>query len=165
MYSRLHLQVRVTPQEAEELLCKLVQPIPSLLHDLNRPGELLDYAGRPFIGRVEDGRFKFYRVITGRNSFLPIISGEIVSAEGGAELRGVMRLSLSVAVLMAVALAIWSSLAFNRFPSTVQTGDVEEAILACVILLFFIGLAVLAFLTERRKAMRLLSEAFGTRNG
>jgi hypothetical protein len=41
-------------------------------------------------------------VIAGRNSFLPIISGRVVAAEGGAQLRMTLRLHTAVAAFEAV---------------------------------------------------------------
>jgi len=160
MYLPLRIKTRMTPEEAEEVLRRFVRPKGSFLHDLKGPGEWSDHAGRPFIGRVSENRFKFHRFITGRDSFLPIISGRITPVEGGAELRGAMRLHLSVAIFVIAWLAIWSSVTLKTLPRAVQTGDVTGVIMTFAVPLILVGLAVLRFVSERRDTMRLLSKAF-----
>ena len=152
----------MTPHEAEEVLCKLVRPTPSFRHALDGPAELHDYAQRPFIGRVEARRFKFHRVITGRNSFMPIISGEIVDAEGGAELRGVMRLHVGVAIFMVIWLSVLIDL--RRLSGALAESNVTDVIIPLGLAVLFVAIAIAVFVAERRKAMRLLSDAFGTRH-
>jgi hypothetical protein len=52
------------------------------------------------VGEVSDARFKFMRVIHGRNSFLPVITGEVVDTATGVELTATFRLHWLVAVFM-----------------------------------------------------------------
>jgi hypothetical protein len=120
-----------------------------------------DFAmAKPFVGRVENGTFKFRSVITGRNSFLPIISGRIIEAEGGAVVNGTMRLHLLVAAFMTFWMAITiigAVLALNKFVTGSETaGDVFSA---WFFPLFGGTLTAIGYYPERRKAMRLLGDA------
>ena len=157
MYSRLVIQTRVTSGEAEEILRKLVRPKLSFFHELNIPVD----SGPPFVGWVEGNRFKFVRVITGRNSFLPIISGRVVAAEGGAVVQATLRLAHSVAIFMAFWMSAVTYGAVEGLPRAWGKSDVMGMVLPLGLPIFGLVLTLSGFLPERRKAIRLLSEAFG----
>jgi hypothetical protein len=147
----------LTPGEVEEVLRKLVRPKGSFFHDLDIPVG----SGPPFVGRVEGNRFKFHRVITGRNSFLPIISGQIVATDEGAVLRGTMRLAIVVAVFMAFWISAATYGAVEAFSGVRQTSDVMGRVIPLGMPILGVILTVVGFVPERRKAVRLLSEALG----
>jgi hypothetical protein len=155
MYSRLLIRTRLTPGQVEEVLHKLVRPKGSLFQELDIPVG----SGPPFVGRVEGNRFKFHRVITGRNSFLPIISGEIVATEEGTVLRGSMRLAIVVAIFITLWISATTYGALDWLSRASQTSDVMGGVIALGMPIFGLVLTVVGFVPERRKAISLLSEA------
>lgn len=49
------------------------------------------YAHKPYVGTVTDFTFKISRAITHRNSFLPVIKGEVVTDYEGTKIKVSMR--------------------------------------------------------------------------
>jgi hypothetical protein len=157
MYSRLVIQTRVTSGEAEEILRKLVRPKLSFFQELDIPVD----SGPPFVGWVEGNRFKFVRAITGRNSFLPIISGRLVAGEGGAVVQATLRLAHSVALFMAFWMTAVIYGAIEGLPRAWEKSDVMGMVFPLGMPIFGLVLTLSGFLPEKRKARRLLSKAFG----
>jgi hypothetical protein len=149
MYSRFSIQTRLSTIEAEETLARLIAS--------RRPDAS---PTKPFVGRIESGTFKFHRVFIGRNSFIPIISGRIVEGEGGAVVQGAMRLHWAIAVCMTV----WMSMAIVAVVATLRKGTLHSDTFAVLSAVFFplFGIVVMSigYFPERRKAMRLLEDAF-----
>jgi hypothetical protein len=162
MYSRLSIQTRVTVIEAEEVLRRLVRPQTLARHPPDPDRATVGGADPPFVGWVEGHRFKFHRIIPYRNSFVPIVSGKIVPGEGGAILRGRLRLAHVVAVVMALWMAITASLAIASLAHVGETSNAVAAVFPVAMPLFGAVLVGVGFLPERRKALRLLSQAFGS---
>ncbi len=157
MFSRFSIQTRLSSVEAEEILRRLVRPNVSFF----KPDPTTIDA-RPFVGRVGEGSFKFHRVITGRNSFLPITSGHIVQAEGGAVVRGQMRLAVAVAVVMTLWMGMTVTAAVKELPKEIAEHNITEAISLAFFPLFGAVLIAVGYYPERRKVLRLLSDAFFT---
>jgi len=65
------------------------------------------YTGNGFEGKVYDDGFKIQRIISGRNSFLPIIIGKIKNTSTGSIIHIKMRLHYLVTAFM----SIWLSMA------------------------------------------------------
>ena len=107
-------------------------------------------ATTPFIGRVANGRFKFYRVITGRNGFLPIISGKIVATRAGAQLRLILRLHIGAVAFELVFIGICVRALFeNGF----AWGPLGMIALLLAMTIFF-------FFQEARRAIAILRREF-----
>lgn len=63
-------------------------------------------SGGQYEGTVNPREFKISRVISYRNSFLPVILGTVSSGSGGTEIRLSMRMNLFVMVFMGIWLSI-----------------------------------------------------------
>lgn len=146
MYSRFSIQTRLSTIEAEDTLARLVD---------SRRGST-----KPFVGCVEGGSFKFHRVFIGRNSFIPIISGRIAEGEGGAVVQGTMRLHWAVAVFMTGCICLAITVAVGALRGSFADSDTFAVVSALVFPLFAIFLMSIGYFPERRKAMRLLMDAF-----
>jgi hypothetical protein len=155
MYSRFTIQTRLSNVEAEAILEGLVRP-PQSTFAPDPPS--LD--ARPFAGAVDNGAFKFHRVITGRNSFLPIVVGRVVQAEGGAIVSGHMRMAVSVMLFMALWMGMAMTAAVNEIPADLQRGDMMGALAIGFFPVFGAVLIGVGYYPERRKALQLLSDAF-----
>lgn len=155
MYSRFTIQTRLSPVDAQRVLDGLVRP-KVLFFNPDPPTPDL----RPFVGTVEGGSFKFHRVISGRNNFLPMIVGRVMQGEGGAAIQGHMRLAISVAVVMTIWMGAFLTAAFIEVPRAVAAHNIFAA---CAIALFAVFGAVLigiGYYPEKHEAMRLLLGAF-----
>jgi hypothetical protein len=148
MYSRFAIQTRLSLFDAECALERLVAV------------ERDESPIKPFIGRVEKRTFKFRRVISYRNSFIPIISGQIIQGEGGAVLRGAMRLHFFAAAFMAFWIGMFVGPAVSEVSRALREHHVSSALDVVFVPLFGIALTVFGYYPERRKAMRLLTDAF-----
>ena len=117
--------------------------------------------GLPFHGTVENGRFNFKRVIYYRNSYLPVISGDIHDDLGMIRVAGRMHPHWLVMVL---SLAFMLVFVVSSFVPFFINGKLDQLIpmLGPVIgLLAVFYLAVMAFFNyEANKAYRLLQELF-----
>jgi len=155
MYSRFTIQTRLSPVEAERVLEGLVRPNVFLLEPDPPTPDL-----RPFVGRIDGGSFKFHRVITGRNSFLPIIIGRVTPGEGGAVIRGHMRLAVAVAVAMTAFTGATLTAAFNELPRQLAALNIWAACGFALFPLFGAILIAVGYYPEQHKAMGLLLDAF-----
>ena len=151
MYSRFNVQTRLSIVEAEGTLSRLV----------DEPGGIL--ASRPFAGRIENGTFKFHRIITGRNSFLPIVTGRIVQGESGAVVRGATRLHYAVAAFMTIWMGMAITAVVDTLPKYIAESDTWRAVGVSLFPVFGIVLIAIGYYPERRRALRILEDAFAQR--
>ena len=155
MFSRFSIQTRLSTVEAEAILGRLVRPRAGWFDLGHQTSDT-----RPFVGRIEHGSFKFSRVITGRNSFLPIVIGRVMQAEGGAVVRGHMRMALVVIVFMTFWIGMALSAAIHEVPRRLHAHDLPSAFLVACFPLLGAVLVGFGYYPERRKALRMLTEAF-----
>jgi hypothetical protein len=155
MYSRFTIQTRLSVVEAERVLAELVRPKRFFLDPDPATPDL-----RPFVGRIDGGAFKCQRVITGRNSFLPIIVGRVTPGDGGAVIQGHMRLAISVAVAMTAFMGATLTAAFNELPTELTAHNIWAACGFAFLPLFGAVLIAIGYYPEKHKAMRVLVDAF-----
>ena len=106
---------------------------------------------KPFIGSINGDRFKAWRRIGYRNSFLPVVVGEIESRGMGTTVRIHMRLHWFVVAFLAFWLATASSGVFAAY-SRAHSVPLEVAAFP----LFAVVLTLAGFVPEAIKAKRLL---------
>jgi hypothetical protein len=151
VYAHAVIETRLSAEDAEGRLSALVCR-PLTIHQWLDDRQTAAAAAIPFAGRISNGRFKFSRVITGRNSFVPVIIGQVVSADGGAQLQMTFRLHIAVALfelLMFVAM----------IDDLVKNGFTWEPF---VIMVFILAMTLGFFLQEKRRAIVILRREFGT---
>lgn len=113
-----------------------------------------------FVGTVSDGRFEVVRLVRGRNSFRPMLEGQLSSSPGGSRIEVRMRMSPAVLVLLAILLGVGGLVA------SVAASDLlarNEAVTAALVILAVpaLAFAVLALAaSEARRATRLLAGVF-----
>ena len=119
---------------------------------------------RPFIGTIEGNRFRIRRDIGYRNSFLPIVSGQIVSATSGVRVSVTMGLHLAVAIVMlvwfagvgfATAGSLWLLL-------TNRASAAFGFLIPPAMLVFGVVLVAFGFFPEAIKARTLLEQILST---
>jgi len=101
---------------------------------------------RYFEGRVEDDQFKINRIISGRDSFLPIIEGTFRSKDSGAVVTLNMRMAWPVMIFCVC------------FISFTSLGAMHGNVAVFGMALFMYFLASICFAIEVRIAMKRLLE-------
>ena len=113
-----------------------------------------------FIGREDDGRFRFSRRISYRNSFLPMIVAVVEpSHHDGARVRVRMRLHLFVMVFVSVWIGGASLAAFMVAFIFISHGY-PVGLLAAVLPLLGAAMVSIPFALEAPRAERLLRDVF-----
>lgn len=148
-YQTVTLESPLPPDEFAKRLALLVEP-PKMLR------WPWDPSACSFEGRIEGRRFKVRRLIKfQRNSFLPIIVGDIAPSHQGSTVRLVLRLHRFVAAFM----VLWiGGVLFGGTSTVVNRGVAGPEVL------FFLGFAALGYLIcvvpfriEVKRALRLLA--------
>ena len=121
---------------------------------------LLGTGDEVFRGRsTRNGQYKFQRVISYRNSFLPVITATVEpSHHNGARVRIRMRLHALVAIFM----QLWMTGAMaGAIVGILALGSGQPAgLIALALPVFGAGLTTIPFALEARAAERLLREVY-----
>jgi hypothetical protein len=161
MYSRCTLHTPLSAADALQRLSQLVRPRHSFSEAVDAALTWNNTAEAPFVGTITDHRFRIRRPIRYRNSFLPIVFGEVSQQANGSRIDLTLRVSGPVGAFM----TLWLAAAFFGAGAGVrhwlQTGDVR-ALLALFLPLFGCLLILVGFISERRKALNLLAAALET---
>ncbi len=166
-FERVMLRSDDPPAVVEAKLAELIGP-PRFL--------MFGWPEEPFRGRIEGGHFKALSLISHwRNSWRPVILGDIVPAVGGTEVRLRLRMTLGAAAFMAVWFGglglIMASVLLAVLLAGFGSGGMTPASVTAVAVvgggfamaLAFYGLMSACFWTEANKARRLLCERLGCR--
>jgi hypothetical protein len=114
-----------------------------------------------FQGTFEDGRFQMMRIIKGRNSFNPVITGQLARVAGGTRIEAQLQLHPLVMGILAIFTVIASRIAsfaaseFLAMPAAEIAGGLAALLL---LVLLFAALANL----EAGKTLKTLSAVIGT---
>ena len=152
MYWRVSIHTRLTPEEAEAALGRLVGR-ERARSDPGPPDP------RPFTGRVSMGTFEFRRIVIGRNDFRPIISGRIDASQGGAVVRATLRTTVLVAIVETLWIAAAIILAVTRIPPALADGNVRDLVLVSLFLALPAALVGTGYVPEVRMTTRLMRQA------
>ncbi|MEO5775713.1 MAG: hypothetical protein ABIQ27_02340 [Flavobacterium sp.] len=121
-----------------------------------------------YIGKVLPKRFEIKRVISYRNSFLPIISGEISDGINGTKVNVNMKLHPFVKTFMifwlsGTLLASVASTYNFLFSSEPKPDGGKMVFIPLLMLVFGIGLVVIAFKAESQKSIKDLEKLLNAR--
>lgn len=113
-----------------------------------------------FEGAVADGRFEVVRLVRGRNSFRPVIEGQLSPSPGGSRIEVRMRLSPAVLVVLAILLGVGGLVASVAAADLMARNETVTAALVVfavpALAMAMLGLAA----SEARRATRLLASVF-----
>lgn len=112
----------------------------------------------PFAGKVENGRFNINRIINYRNSFLPIIVGELHDQLDVTRVEITIRLHYAVFVFFVVWLIVFGG-AFG-VGITEATGEFGPLPLFIGVLVLFYLIMMLFFNFEANKARQFLEQTW-----
>ncbi len=159
-YTRLTLKTTLSAQEAEERLAQRTRPR-RLLQMRMSWGKKDD--AHDFAGTVENGRFNINRIITYRNSFLPIVIGQFHNDLGFTRVEITMRLH----VLVMAFLVVWvtgflSGALLPLLTAGDDLGGLGVSALFVGFVFFFLLIVIVTFNYEANKAREMLEALWNT---
>lgn len=110
-----------------------------------------------FTGTVEGRQFNINRIVHYRNSFLPVITGQIYDDLDTSRIEITMRLSYLVIIFMALFIPSWAFATFGALLN-VESSGTTPFILSFGFLVFFYGISMVFYNYEVNKARRHLEE-------
>jgi hypothetical protein len=110
-----------------------------------------------FIGTFANGRFHMVRLVHGKNSFRPMIDGQLSPAMNGCRVDVRLKLPPVAVVACALFLVIGVSMILLALPQAVATHDLHFFALLGPLMLV---MAVVVPIAEARKAERTLASLF-----
>ena len=132
-----------------------------LQQEISKPARpLVDRRTQLFQGDFADGRFKIMRIVKGRNSFNPVIRGQVSRAATGTRVDAQLQvhpLVLGLLAIFAVVASRIASIAAPEFLAIPAAGVVGGV--GVLVLLILLCAAIANF--EARKALKLLSGVVG----
>ena len=137
---------------------------PGFLESVGRVFDKATPDDPPFWGTIDGQSFRIQRDIRYRNSFLPLVRGDVHPGRFGSEITVTMSLHPFVAVFMLVWLSGvgfggWRIMFYSHGPGT------PNSFIPLGMFLLGIALTLGGFIPEAIKAKRLLEEALGKRGG
>lgn len=116
---------------------------------------------KPYIGKISHTTFELKRAISYRNSFLPIIKGEIKDDISGSKIEVKMVLHNFVKVFMCIWLGGFFLASLGTLYALLYHNGLKEApfiFIPFVMLFAGVAMAVLGFKTESKKSITDLEE-------
>jgi hypothetical protein len=156
-YENYILKSSRTPSELIALLNENVEPVKSSSFSENRI--------KKFQGVITGDKFQITRIINYRNSFIPVITGEIFSNGGYSDIHIKMKLDKFVLIFM----AFWLSLPVFFFLTTLEDfynnfrgfQNIDPFLyLPPVMIIFGIAICTIPFKSEAGMAKKILSGIF-----
>lgn len=147
-YQTFEIKTRLSQEAARQKLQEIVEPRKLMRFGLSRKHNL-------FEGEIEGTAFKISRIIHYRNSFLPILVGQIQDDLDASTLRITARLHWFVALF-------WTFFALAVAAGGLIAGDPSELWVILPVFFFFYVVPTAAFNFELYKAQTLLNEQFAT---
>ena len=150
-FYRFHVDVNAPPQIVAERLRSIVRGKLSFRESLRRMWPFGIPVTAPFIGSVSDESFKIHRDIRYRNSFLPIIWGEIMLNGAGARVF----VKMFIHPLVALFMIFWLSMVALGAATTRGA----TSLIPLGMFIFGIALTVGSFVPEAIKAKSMILDA------
>jgi hypothetical protein len=154
-YQRLVIHSPFAPSEFVARLQAEVEPLRLFRNPLSRNH-------KPYEGGVAGDRFEIERIIQYRNSFVPLVQGQVLAGSSGSRIEVTLRLRWLIVVFMGIwfgGLAIgWLALMSRVI---LGRGAGLSIVAVSVMLGFGYLLLVGRFTVETRKAARFLEELAG----
>jgi hypothetical protein len=113
-FERLTIETPLTPEEARQRLAEVVEP--------KRLFRFFSRDHKPYQGDLDGYHFEVTRIIHYRNSFLPVIKGEIRSGLGGSVIDITMQPHLFAIIFM----TLWFGVAGTIFFGPAQSFEIPN---------------------------------------
>lgn len=102
-FERLTIETSLPPEEIRQKVADVIEP--------RRMFRFFSGEHKPYQGQLNDYRFEVSRIIRYRNSFLPVIKGEIRPDLGGS----VIDITMHPHILVIIFIIIWVGLTVSAF--------------------------------------------------
>lgn len=143
-----------SPLTSEELTGRLAREVTSAVW------RVTETRTQSFEGTVADGRFRMLRLVHGRNSFRPIIEGQLVSLPVGTRIDVRLRLHPVVIILCTILVMVGGVLT-GIVAADPEARDAVPPPLVALVAGALCAVLIGASVVEARMATRLLSHLFG----
>jgi hypothetical protein len=149
---RVRFETSLTPEEVTR----------RLQQEITAPASpIFDRRTQHFQGTFDGGRFQMMRIVKGRNSFNPVIRGQLSSVAGGTRIDAQLQLHPLVMGILAIFTVIASRIASIAAPEFLAMPAAGMAAGLGALLLLVLLFAAIANL-EAGKTLRILSAVIGT---
>ncbi|WP_263770031.1 hypothetical protein [Propionivibrio soli] len=138
----------------------LMRESPSILQAIKESFGKRPQGGPPFIGTLDGTTFKMRRDIRYRNSFLPQVHGNVISAPAGSRILVRMNLHPLIAAFILFWLGAVGVGAVAAFMS--ESRSIQSVLIPAGMFMFGIVLTAGGFYPEAVKARRLLEQRIAT---
>ena len=154
------LTTRLPVAEVRRRIADSIEPKTSFILPMSNKGRL-----KPYEGQLVGDTFTINKIIDYKNSFLPIITGNISASRGQTEVAIKMGLAPLVLVFIVMWFSIISMICLSillsgllRFSQILQPGFDYALLIPFGMLLFFCGITVIPFRIESKKSKQFLAE-------
>ncbi|MFO0494347.1 MAG: hypothetical protein ACK50Y_02340 [Flavobacteriia bacterium] len=154
--NRIAINSKLSTEEIQQRLSSRIDSSEGIFNISN--------ASRPFKGKIFENSFEIYHVINRKNSFIPIVKGEISTVENHSRIALTMKLSLiSLFLLVSFSLYLLFLIFQTLFTNPAKSNNFSGMIM---VILFTTAYALIlnAFNKECRFAENYLSELFEAKN-
>lgn len=156
-YKSYTLKTNLTPEEIKLILLKNITTSKNVHISFFED----DTNTQRYEGKIYDDRFKISRIISGRNSFLPVIEGRIFKASSGAEIHIQMRLVVYTYIVWFVIMGFLLSSLFEITNLMILRNQFSFGSLIVLFFLIFCYLfCILIFNWEIGKSKKFLKDLF-----
>lgn len=147
-----------TPLSKEEVLRILSENVEKSTHFW----DFLKKTEKPYRGKIFSENFEIQRVIRYRNSFLPIINGEIQQKNTHTEIHIKMQMILFVQIFLIIWFSIVFVMLFSVFFSVffLKETSIWSVVLPLFFLTFGFALSYFGFTSETKKSKNWLQQIF-----
>lgn len=148
---RFYIDIDVPPPVAEERLKTATIQDSNFWYSLRMIWRWPEPGSPPFLGKIENDSFRLRRNIRYRNSFLPLIRGQVSSRGVGSRVS----VTMSIHPFTALFMAFWlGSVGYGAL-----TDKSTQPVYLWAMFAFGVGLAAVGFFPEAIRAKRLICEA------
>lgn len=152
-YEKFYL---TTSQAPSEVVARLVGNTAPKSHNLFR---WTNKSTKPYEGSVDGSNFRLSRIIRYRNSFLPVITGQITADTTGTRVHVRMRMNLFVCVFMGIWLSLVTFAGIAVVSHMLSERKFHSGIFGVLIMFAFgYGLALGGFKYESSKSKKFFAE-------
>ncbi|MBL9038430.1 MAG: hypothetical protein JNG84_07950 [Archangium sp.] len=148
----LTFRTMASPDAAIEAITREVRPGPLLQFDI--PGK--DGDVREFRGEVTGRRFRFVRRVQYRNSFAPVIDGQVVEGSSGTEISATFSVPTSLLLFVVAWTVIATTAGLMAIQQAILLPDATFAPLVMGIPVLGLGLSWLGFTVEAANSAKVL---------
>ncbi len=156
-YERLTIETNLSPEEVQRRLEGVVEPKKWFRWPYSRDHE-------PYQGTWDGNRFKISRIIHYRNSFLPVIQGEIISRYPGTIIELVMRPPI-ITIGMVILFAGFALLVILRALGLwLSHGANVTSYSSCLFPVMVVLITLISFKVESTKSRKFFRELLEERS-